>query len=470
MKKIKIKTLYLIGIITIGLIGLGIGSTYAMFTSDIEIDNPISLSATLTSESDVIETFDIEVESNDIGVIELTIINGSTTSLNYSSFYITDNKDIEVGVTHNFSDSSVPTGNINNNENKKVYIQIKNNNSSKEKVTIGVLSNSGNIIKSDEMILVQDNNIDTTSPKILITGQDMIVKDGLIRYYNASNNLEYSHSSNTTTWKDLSGNYDGEVNNLTWNTNSAVFNGTSSHVRIGQINNLTAITVETFLKANSYSTADANQIISNYNSNGLVLQLNKGVPGFSIGSGKTIASDETIDLGVNHTITGTYDGSTVKLYVDGVLKKTLSSTAGISNPTDTTPMVIGCNPNTTGCDTHYTDADIYAVRIYNRALTETEIKQNMNADRISAGDKLMNSNQIFSIISNKRLNDFSENNITITTSMRAITNSFTKINDKHYIMDTSFLFSGGSSSIDYKPFSISIDNINDINKKFDFDF
>ena len=462
MKKIKIKTLYLIGIITIGLIGLGIGSTYAMFTSDIEIDNPISLSATLTSESDVIETFDIEVESNDIEVIELTIINGSTTSLNYSSFYITDNKDIEVGVTHNFSDSSVPTGNINNNENKKVYIQIKNNNSSKEKVTIGVLSNSGNIIKSDEMILVQDNNIDTTSPKILITGQDMIVKDGLIRYYNASNNLEYSHSSNTTTWKDLSGNYDGEVNNLTWNTNSTVFNGTSSHVRIGQINNLTAITVETFLKANSYSTADANQIISNYNSNGLVLQLNKGVPGFSIGSGKTIASDETIDLGVNHTITGTYDGSTVKLYVDGVLKKTLSSTAGISNPTDTTPMVIGCNPNTTGCDTHYTDADIYAVRIYNRALTETEIKQNMNADRISAGDKLMNSNQIFSIISNKRLNDFSENNITITTSMRAITNSFTKINDKHYIMDTSFLFSGGSSSIDYKPFSISIDNINDI--------
>mgnify|MGYP000053742010 CR=1 FL=1 len=89
MKKIKIKTLYLIGIITIGLIGLGIGSTYAMFTTSIEIDNPISLSATLTSESDVIETFDIEVESNDIEVIELTIINGSTTSLNYSSFYIT---------------------------------------------------------------------------------------------------------------------------------------------------------------------------------------------------------------------------------------------------------------------------------------------------------------------------------------------------------------------------------------------
>ena len=46
MKKIKLKTLYLIGIITIGLIGLGIGSTYAMFTSDIEIDNPISISTT----------------------------------------------------------------------------------------------------------------------------------------------------------------------------------------------------------------------------------------------------------------------------------------------------------------------------------------------------------------------------------------------------------------------------------------
>lgn len=431
-EKISVKTLYLLGIITIGLIVLGVGSTYAMFTSTIEIKDPITIYATLNSESDLIETIDIEIEPNDIRVVVINLNNTSNTALNYASFYITESSDIEVGVTHNFTDTAVPIGSIENGTTKKVYIQIKNSGSSTTNVTLGVLSNSGNIVKSESMTLINDTNIDTTSPEILITGQDMVVQDGLIRYYNASNNLEYSHSPNTTVWKDLSGNYDGEVNNLTWNTGSAVFNGTSSNVRIGQINNLTAVTVETFLKVNNYSTTDENQIISNYNGNGLVLQLNKGVPGFSIGTGKIIASDEAIDLGVNHTITGTYDGSTVKLYVDGVLKKTLSSTAGISNPTDSTPMVIGCNPNETGCDTHYTAADIYAVRIYNRALTQNEINKNMNADRISVGGQQNTTAGDFTILSNKRLNGFTEDNISIPSRFRI--NNFTKVNDKHYIL------------------------------------
>ena len=431
-EKISVKTLYLLGIITIGLIGLGLGSTYAMFTASAEIDNPISINANLNSEDDIIETIELELEPNDIRVAVINLNNTSNTTLNYASFYITKSNDIEVGVTHNFTDTAVPTGSIENGTTKKVYIQIKNNGSSTTNVTLGVLSNSGNIVKSESMTLINDTNIDTTSPEILITGQDMVVQDGLIRYYNASNNLEYSHSPNTTVWKDLSGNYDGEVNNLTWNTGSAVFNGTSSNVRIGQINNLTAVTVEVYLKANSYTTDSANQIISNYNGNGLVLQLNKGVPGFSIGSGKTIASDETIDLGINHTITGTYDGSTVKLYVDGVLKKTLSSIAGISNPTDLTPMVIGCNPNETGCDTHYTAADIYAARIYNRALTQNEINKNMNADRISVGGQQNTTAGDFTILSNKRLNGFTEDNISIPSRFRI--NNFTKVNDKHYIL------------------------------------
>lgn len=431
-EKISVKTLYLLGIITMGLIVLGVGSTYAMFTSTIEIKDPITIYATLNNESDIIETIDIEIEPNDIRVVVINLNNTSNTALNYASFYITESSDIEVGVTHNFTDTAVPIGSIENGTTKKVYIQIKNSGSSTTNVTLGVLSNSGNIVKSESMTLINDTNIDTTSPEILITGQDMVVQDGLIRYYNASNNLEYSHSPNTTVWKDLSGNYDGEVNNLTWNTGSAVFNGTSSNVRIGQINNLTAVTVETFLKVNNYSTTDRNQIISNYNGNGLVLQLNKGVPGFSIGTGKTIASDEAIDLGVNHTITGTYDGSTVKLYVDGVLKKTLSSTAGISNPTDSTPMVIGCNPTETGCDTHYTAADIYAVRIYNRALTQNEINKNMNADRISVGGQQNTTAGDFTILSNKRLNGFTEDNISIPSRFRI--NNFTKVNDKHYIL------------------------------------
>ena len=461
MKKIKLKTLYLIGIITIGLIGLGIGSTYAMFTSDIEIDNPISISTTLTSESDVIETFDIEVESNDIEVIKLNIVNGSTTSLNYSSFYITDNKDIEVGVTHNFSDSSVPTGNINSNENKKVYIQIKNNSSSKEKVIIGVLSNSGNIVKSDEMILVPDNNIDTTSPEILITGQDMIVKDGLIRYYNAINNLEYSHSSNTTIWKDLSGNYDGEVNDVTWNDKSASFNGTSSNVNIGQIREK-EITLEVYFKYDNVTSEPAQYLISNVNDDLGITML------IDVDSRPRIAVydteyryiyGESIATGAYYNLTGTYDGTNLKLYLNSILIGTLNVGTVQIYPNDTTSMVIGCDPNIDQDGNHYCFGDffagtIYSARVYNRVLTEEEIKQNIIADRISSGDNSPDVNGTYTFISNKKLNNFTSDNIIITNGTKG---TFTKINDRKYNLDISGVT--GSSTMEL---NIPINNFEDI--------
>lgn len=168
-EKISVKTLYLLGIITIGLIGLGLGSTYAMFTASAEIDNPISINANLNSEDDIIETIELELEPNDIRVAVINLNNTSNTTLNYASFYITKSNDIEVGVTHNFTDTAVPTGSISNGTTKKVYIQIKNNGNSTTNVTLGVLSNSGNIVKSESMTLINDTNIDTTSPELLIT-------------------------------------------------------------------------------------------------------------------------------------------------------------------------------------------------------------------------------------------------------------------------------------------------------------
>ena len=159
MKKIKLKTLYLIGIITIGLIGLGIGSTYAMFTTSIEIDNPISLSTTLTSESDVIETFDVEVAAGGNKEIPLTINNTSNSKLNYSVWYITSASDIEMGTKLSNSDSSPSSSTIASGETKKVYIQIKNNSTSSIKVTLGVSSSTGDIVLSSSMTMVPNTEL-----------------------------------------------------------------------------------------------------------------------------------------------------------------------------------------------------------------------------------------------------------------------------------------------------------------------
>ena len=60
-EKISVKTLYLLGIITMGLIVLGVGSTYAMFTSTIEIKDPITIYATLNNGAGTITSIIREV-------------------------------------------------------------------------------------------------------------------------------------------------------------------------------------------------------------------------------------------------------------------------------------------------------------------------------------------------------------------------------------------------------------------------
>ena len=161
-EKISVKTLYLLGIITIGLIGLGLGSTYAMFTASAEIDNPISISTNLNSEDDIIETIEVTIDSNSTKEIPITINNSSTSTLNYAVWYTPENASIKVGTNLSNSDSSSPTGTITSNTTKKVYVQLKNTTSSTITITLGVSSNTTNIIISNSMTLVPNKELKDT--------------------------------------------------------------------------------------------------------------------------------------------------------------------------------------------------------------------------------------------------------------------------------------------------------------------
>ena len=215
MKKIKLKTLYLIGIITIGLIGLGIGSTYAMFITSIEIDNPISLSTTLTSESDVIETFDVEVAAGGNKEIPLTVNNTSNTKLNYSVWYITSTSDIEMGTKLSNSDSSPSSSTIASGETKKVYIQIKNNSTSSITVTLGVSSSTSNIVLSSSMTMVPNNellfeqnlaeyitNLYNDNTKTIVTNNSA----------SSSRVISYNYAKDVNLMNDRQGNKTADIN------------------------------------------------------------------------------------------------------------------------------------------------------------------------------------------------------------------------------------------------------------------
>jgi hypothetical protein len=70
-----------------------------------------------------------------------------------------------------------------------------------------------------------------------------------------------------------------------------------------------------------------------------------------------------------HHVCGTYNGSSIDLYLDGALDASLPNTMTPIG-TSTTNLFIGENPEATG---RYWDGLIDEVRIYSRALSRAEI-------------------------------------------------------------------------------------------------
>ncbi|MFN4337017.1 MAG: LamG domain-containing protein, partial [Candidatus Nitrosocaldus sp.] len=92
------------------------------------------------------------------------------------------------------------------------------------------------------------------------------------------------------------------------------------------------------------------------------------------GTNYFVFSPNTYNDGQWHYVTLTYDGSTLRLYVDGTLVSSLSTTA-IPDYNWNTPLTIGKNSLD---NSRYFIGDIDEVRVYNRALTAQEVSNAYN--------------------------------------------------------------------------------------------
>jgi hypothetical protein len=77
-----------------------------------------------------------------------------------------------------------------------------------------------------------------------------------------------------------------------------------------------------------------------------------------------------------HMATGTWDGSNVKLYIDGALISSVTGSGSYPSTWDTSTFKIGY-----GYGSEYFTGYISQVQLYNRALSATEVMQNFNAMR-----------------------------------------------------------------------------------------
>jgi len=214
-------------------------------------------------------------------------------------------------------------------------------------------------------------------------GGSNIATDGLVLALDAANPKSYV--SGSTTWNDLSGNNNSGslINGPTFsseNGGSIVFDGVDDYVSISQNINPSNITLEFFYKASvsspyEYLISNARDCCGTYN--GYELQIVDGVPRFSIWNSTQVGVNGILTLTNQiYHLTATYEGSQLKIYQNSILTGTANSALGIGSPASYNLAIggMGINPafyNLTG--------NIYVGRVYNRALSASEILQNYNA-------------------------------------------------------------------------------------------
>jgi len=204
---------------------------------------------------------------------------------------------------------------------------------------------------------------------------------------------------------DISGNnVNADLSNVSFDSNGYYFDGSASYINLGtsktSLNISSDLTVEAVIKLTSNFTLNPT-IIGNgywqevypyklqfeYNSNNGNLGLfrydgtNYRYALWNFGSQNTYFLNKTVH------IVATYSSltNTFAIYYNGVSQTITSSNPGNISVNNTTNFAIGAQIKTDGTKGDYFPGTINLVRVYNRALTASEVLQNFNATRTTYG-------------------------------------------------------------------------------------
>ncbi len=181
------------------------------------------------------------------------------------------------------------------------------------------------------------------------------------------------------------------------NTNSIVFDGSSTYINTSTSNLLDitdSITIEAWVNSNAWGLTSAQgSIVCKHGWSageaGYVLraggngELSFNISGDSLGTltgWKEVVSDTgTLQLNAWYHVAATFDGANMKLYVNGVLKKSKVFHGTIVSSTFNVKIGRLADINQPGSiSPRYWSGKIDEVRIWHKALTQSEIAANMN--------------------------------------------------------------------------------------------
>jgi hypothetical protein len=221
-----------------------------------------------------------------------------------------------------------------------------------------------------------------------------IVTNGLVLNLDAAKVDSYPGTG--TTWRDISGNNNNGTltNGPTFSgigkQAAIVFDGVDDYVNCGNNSTITSITDQVtfggFVKFTTFGTY-RRFIFKDNGTQGVIElyydgSLNRLTAEIVTSTGRTACSSTTIPvLNQIYNLVGTYDGSNIRIYVNGILETTVSKTGNIDQGSPSGALFLG---NTSGFSQPYSfyfAGNIYNVQIYNRALSAAEVSQNFNALR-----------------------------------------------------------------------------------------
>ena len=225
-----------------------------------------------------------------------------------------------------------------------------------------------------------------------------IITDGLVLCLDAGNTKSYPGSG--TTWTDLSGNGNNGtlVNGPTYNSSfggSFAFDGTNDYASFSSASELQFLnrlpyTLEVWMyptsnpgagtwtgifnrENSSVGSRDGYNIYLNGSTNQtLYLATERFCTGTATGVGYTY--NESVLLNIWHHVVATYDGTTLRLYRNGEQVNSGNTTGNITNTSKT--LEIGRRGSGS-----YFNGRLNGQKIYNKALTSTEVTKNFNALR-----------------------------------------------------------------------------------------
>ena len=185
-----------------------------------------------------------------------------------------------------------------------------------------------------------------------------------------------NEGSGTTTADSSGSNYTGNLFNASWTTagkfgNALAFNGSSSRVRsTANVALGTSFTLQAWVF--NPSNAQYETILTVGGNRDLYLA--NGQIGFYNGTGDWLFGSP-ISTSTWHHIALTYDGSSLRAYLDGVQQGTAQQTAlsSVSAPVQLGALIVGSS------NTDWFGGTLDEVRVYNRALSQAEIQVDMNA-------------------------------------------------------------------------------------------